>query len=108
MSDRSPFQPYVYAVHKDDQDTALMSSEPLAPAATAPAGSPAEHGLSSAIVWDDYPLLDSGDPAKHDLELIHTGCGQHLCDAESGDVLPTLLGMVTDHDAVCAGRRAER
>ncbi|MER5356287.1 hypothetical protein ABT093_38965 [Kitasatospora sp. NPDC002551] len=82
-----------------------MSPEPLAgPAAT----TPAEHVLPPAIAWDDYPLLDSGDPAKHDLELIHTGCGQHLCDAESGDVLPTLVGMVTDHHAVCAGRRTER
>ncbi|MFB7865565.1 hypothetical protein [Streptomyces sp. NPDC056069] len=82
-----------------------MSPEPLAgPAATAPA----EHAPPPPIAWDDYPLLDSGDPAKHDLELTHTGCGQHLCDAESGDVLPTLIGMVTDHHAVCAGRRAER
>ncbi|MFI6112755.1 hypothetical protein [Kitasatospora sp. NPDC051164] len=82
-----------------------MSPKPRTrPAATAPA----EQLTSPAIAWDNYPLLDSGDPAKHDLELVHTECGQHLCDAESGDVLPTLIGMVTDHDSVCAGRRAER
>ncbi|WP_250305192.1 hypothetical protein [Streptomyces sp. A 4/2] len=86
-----------------------MSPEPsTGRAATALAGTPAEHPPPPAIAWDDYPLLGSGDPAKHDLELTHTGCGQHLCDAESGDVLPTLIGMVTDHHAVCAGRRAER
>ncbi|WP_327378708.1 hypothetical protein OG393_32860 (plasmid) [Streptomyces sp. NBC_01216] len=74
------------------------------PAAT----TPAEQLTALAIIWDDYPLLDSGDPAKRDLELVHTGCGERLCDAESGDVLPTLIGMVTDHHTVCAGRRAER
>ncbi|MFE9424360.1 hypothetical protein ACFYNO_15480 [Kitasatospora sp. NPDC006697] len=75
-----------------------MSPEPfIGPAAT-----------TRAIIWDDYPLLDSGDPAKRDLELVHTGCGQHLCDAEPGDVVPTLIGMVTDHHTVCAGQRAQR
>jgi len=82
-----------------------MSPDPLSgPEAT----TPAEQAPPPAIAWDDYPLLDSGDPAKHDLELTHTECGQHLCDAEAGDVLPTLIGMVTDHHTMCAGRRAER
>lgn len=82
-----------------------MSHDPLlGPAAT----TSAEQLPATAIVWDDYPLLDSGDPAKRDLELVHTGCGEHLCDAESGDVLPTLIGMATDHHTVCAGRRAEQ
>lgn len=58
--------------------------------------------------WDDYPLLGSDDAAKHDLELVHTRCGERLCDAEHGDLLPTLASMVTDHDPTCPKRRSKR
>ncbi|MFJ9574658.1 hypothetical protein [Streptomyces bacillaris] len=59
-------------------------------------------------VWDDYPLLGPSDAAKHDLELVHTQCGERLCDAEHGDLLSTLASMVTDHDATCPKRRSTR
>jgi hypothetical protein len=58
--------------------------------------------------WDDYPLLDSDDAAKLNLELVHTRCGERLCDAEHGDLLTTLADMVTDHDATCPKRRSSR
>jgi hypothetical protein len=64
------------------------------------------------MVWDvgiaeagaflgQFEALDSGDPAKDDLELVHTVCGLRLCDVQDGDELAVLIGMAADHD--CPG-----
>ena len=64
--------------------------------------------MGSNVPWDDYPMLASDDPAKRDLELVHTPCGEHLCDVQHRDILPVLAGVVTDHEAVCPQGRASR
>ncbi|MGX5183376.1 hypothetical protein ACWKT5_11300 [Streptomyces avermitilis] len=74
-----------------------------AAAAKGGGATPAAPGAS----WDDYPIRISEDPAKHDFELIHTGCGQRLCDVVHGDTLPPLVGIVEDHAAKCRRPRVQ-
>lgn len=45
----------------------------------------------------DAILRASDDPVKTDLELRCLECDEHLCDAEDGDVLSSLFGVVKDH-----------
>lgn len=52
--------------------------------------------------WENYFLEDSGDCAKHDLELRHAICGGHLCDAQAGDAILVLADTIADHDRRCA------
>jgi hypothetical protein len=66
--------------------------------------------LTSAPTADDElsrPLGDylygfetrqSDDDVKIDLELIHTQCGEHLCDVEHGDTMDTLARVVLGHE----------
>lgn len=44
-----------------------------------------------------FNLEQSSDDVKTDLELIHADCGAHLCDAEAGDTLFSLVGVAADH-----------
>ncbi|MFI1787425.1 hypothetical protein ACH40D_03010 [Streptomyces olivaceoviridis] len=53
------------------------------------------------VYLTEYVLREADDPVKTDLELVHTRCGIHLCDAEPGDRLETLFGVVVDHVATC-------
>lgn len=50
---------------------------------------------------DEYVLTASDDPVKTDLELIHTPCGERLCDAEHEDSLGVLARVASDH--ICGG-----
>ncbi|MFJ8785708.1 hypothetical protein [Streptomyces sp. NPDC102476] len=95
------FAPRDAATGEEDRDAA----QAWATAAAVKGGgcTPAAEGVS----WDDYPIRISEDPAKHDFELIHTGCGQRLCDVEHGDTLPPLVGIVEDHAAKCRRPRVQ-
>ncbi|MFF5019047.1 hypothetical protein [Streptomyces sp. NPDC001165] len=93
------FAPREAASGQDDQDAAQAWA--TAAAAKVVSTTPAALGVS----WDDYLIRISDDPAKRDLELIHTACGQRLCDIEHGDTLPPLVGMVEDHAAKCGSIR---
>jgi hypothetical protein len=44
-----------------------------------------------------FSLKQSADDVKTDLELIHEDCGEHLCDAEAGDSLFSLVGVAANH-----------
>ncbi|MFE1190177.1 hypothetical protein [[Kitasatospora] papulosa] len=48
-----------------------------------------------------YVLRASTDPVKRDLELIHTTCGSHVCDAEHNDSLDVLVHVAGAHAAHC-------
>lgn len=48
---------------------------------------------------DNFVLKASSDPAKTDLELRCDTCGEHLCDAESGDSLEVLGSVAESHAA---------
>ncbi|QDN54276.1 hypothetical protein [Streptomyces sp. S1D4-20] len=93
------FAPREAASGQDDQDAAQAWSTTTA--AKVASATPA----ASGVRWDDYPIHISEDPAKRDLELIHTACGQRLCDVEHGNTLPQLVGMVEDHAAECGRLR---
>ncbi|GGZ73098.1 hypothetical protein ACFOOM_01075 [Streptomyces echinoruber] len=45
--------------------------------------------------------LRADDPAKRDLELVHTRCGDRLCDAEPGDHMEMLFAVLVEHAAAC-------
>lgn len=92
------FAPREAASGQDDQDAAQAWATTAAKVGSA---TPAVAGVR----WGEYPIHISDDPAKHDLELVHTVCGQRLCDVEHGDTLPPLVGMVEDHAAECGGLR---
>lgn len=61
---------------------------------------------TTPVCWDDYPTMASEDCAKTDLELVHTPCGEHLCDVEAGDTVRVLADTIADHDAQCPKARA--
>ncbi|MFJ2217904.1 hypothetical protein ACIQVO_36185 [Streptomyces sp. NPDC101062] len=48
-----------------------------------------------------YVLRAAADPVKRDLELIHTTCGSHVCDAEHDDSLDVLVHLAGAHAAGC-------
>ena len=51
-------------------------------------------------------LRVSQDPAKVDLELVCDVCETHLCDAEHGDELATLVSVAESHRCpgpLCSG-----
>ena len=45
-----------------------------------------------------FELVASHDPVKTDLEVVCTGCREHLCDAEPGDGLATLVLVALGHE----------
>ncbi|SEC78787.1 Uncharacterised protein (plasmid) [Tsukamurella tyrosinosolvens] len=45
----------------------------------------------------NYELRVADDSAKPDLALICLECGEHLCDAEHGDSLHSLVATCEDH-----------
>jgi hypothetical protein len=49
----------------------------------------------------NFVALSSDDPVKRDLELRCNECDELICDIEDGDVLETLVLLVSDH--VCEG-----
>ncbi|MGW1976460.1 hypothetical protein [Streptomyces sp. NPDC001889] len=55
---------------------------------------------ASGPLWH-YEFRASDDGVKRDMELVHTACGELLCDAEHGDSLHVLLGMAEEHAVVC-------
>ncbi|WP_086859791.1 hypothetical protein [Streptomyces milbemycinicus] len=57
-----------------------------------------------AVYLAEYTLRQSEDLVKTDLELVHAPCQTHLCDAESGDHMETLFGVIVDHAATCNAR----
>ncbi|MFD7551512.1 hypothetical protein [Streptomyces sp. NPDC059816] len=96
------FAPHEAASATDDQAaTQGWASAAAARAASASVARPS--APAAAVCWDDYPIQVSDDPAKYELELLHVGCGQRLCDVEHGDTLLHLLGMVEDHHAAMCG-----
>jgi len=97
------FAPQEAASEQDDEDAAQAWA---IAAATNAASTSADLPVPpvAEICWDDYQIQGSDDPAKHDLELVHSACSQRLCDVEHGDTLPQLVGMVEDHHAARCGR----
>ncbi|MGW4007919.1 hypothetical protein [Streptomyces sp. NPDC004763] len=55
----------------------------------------------AAINLREYKLRDADDPVKVELELVHLPCRIHLCDAEPGDHMDTLFGVIVDHADTC-------
>jgi hypothetical protein len=58
----------------------------------------------------EYMLRESDDPVKTDLEPVHTRCRTHLCDAEAGDRMETLFGVIVrdGHRQAARHRRLAR
>lgn len=48
-------------------------------------------------LFDSFELRTSTDPARRDLELVHTECGTVLCDVEHGDSLALLVSIADGH-----------
>lgn len=54
-----------------------------------------------ATLLNEFETRHSDDCVKRDLELIHTPCGTHICDVESGDTLEVLARTAGGHAASC-------
>lgn len=54
----------------------------------------AEHPFE---VLRHFEIRDSDDPAKHDLELYCSRCGEHICDVQHMDTLGVLADVAIDH-----------
>jgi len=48
---------------------------------------------------DDYEAQVHGE--SDDPWLVHTVCGEHLCDIEHDDTLAVLVSVARDHDGKC-------
>lgn len=51
--------------------------------------------------YGTYRIAMPADPAKLDLELIHDGCGQLVCDIHHDDEIAVLMRTADAHDAEC-------
>jgi hypothetical protein len=52
-------------------------------------------------ILDGFETRPSADPAKVDLQLVHSPCGQTVCDVQADDTVATLVASALDHARSC-------
>jgi hypothetical protein len=57
-----------------------------------------EHPEQVPPLLRGFVLWQSSDDVKRDLEVICLTCGEHLCDAEHGDLLEILATAAASHE----------